>query len=419
MNEHSGHDLAIVDVALIDGTGGEPVDAATVVVRDGRIERVGSGSPPAGLPVVDGAGHTLIPGLFDCHIHLSLTGGANCDPDPEPDTFAVLRAARDAHRTLAAGFTTVRDTGGRDFMEMTLRDAIRRGIVRGPRLVLAGKIVSMTTPGCRWYPGMYREADGADEVRKAAREQLKMGADLVKLMATAAAFAPDEDPESVQYELEELRAAVEEAHKQNRHVAAHAEGVDGIRNAVHAGVDTIEHGDCLYQDEELMARMRQQGTHLVPTLTLYEEVMTRPEEPMPEFIRRNVARMHEANIRSFTRAVELEVPIAMGTDAGASFNPHGGNATELSLMVRYGMTPVQAISASTLGPARALRLDSELGTVEPGKLADLVLVAGDLGSDIELLRRPENVSAVVQRGEIVVDRRAGAAKPELNALLGS
>ena len=406
--------IAFRNAQLIDGTGRDSY-RGSIVVAGGRITAVGPGEPDTDgdTTTVDATGLAVLPGMIDAHVHLALNGGAESSSGVESDdAFAVLRFAADMERTLRAGFTVVRDLGGRNYIEMSLREAIERGITPGPRLRLCGKIVSMTTPGTDFYPGMYREADGPDEVRKAAREQLKHGADVIKLMATGAGFAPGEDPKATQYSEEEMRAAVEEAHHQNRTAAAHAEGIDGIRNAVNAGIDTIEHGDYLIEDEQVARKMAERGVALVPTMNLYDAILTSSEQSsVPDFILHNVRVLADANRRSFQMALELGVPIALGTDGGTAFNRHGENARELQLMVAAGMTPAQAIHAATGAAAKAVGLHAETGTLEVGKAADLVIVTRDPTTDIDVLTRPDEFALVMKRGSVVSASEAVLGQP--------
>jgi imidazolonepropionase-like amidohydrolase len=386
-----------------DGTGAEPY-AADVRIAGNRVVEVGAGlTPSADATVIDCNGATVMPGLIDLHIHMSEGSHESGSPGAEPnEVYGVLRAARDMARTVRAGITTVRDLGGRDFMEFWLRKAIQDGIVVGPRMKLAGKIISMTTAGSHWYPGMYAIADGADAVRRAAREQLAQGADLCKFMATAASFCPDEDPRWTQYSVEELRAGIEEAHKQGLPAAAHAEGVDGIRNAVEAGIDTIEHGDFLCEDESVIAAMAEKGVILVPTMKLYVAVVENLDKPgMPDFIRDNcqwIAPIHRESIRM---AHAAGVTIAMGTDCGPPFNRHSENATELQLMVGAGMSPVEAIVAATANAGRALGMADSLGTLQPGHLADVIVVGGDPTEDVSILADHDRIELVISDGRIV------------------
>jgi imidazolonepropionase-like amidohydrolase len=297
--------------------------------------------------------------------------------------------------------TTVRDVGGRHHLEFGFRKGVEAGLAIAPRLWLCGKIVSMTTPGADMWPGMYRQADGPWEVAKAVREQVKAGADAIKVMATGAIMAPaNERPGQAQYRPHELQAAVETAHGLGRRVAAHAHGIEGIRNAAAAGVDTIEHGTYLHQDPSVAAQMAERGIALVPTLKAGALLADPPGPGIPAEIveKARAARDHAG--RSFRLAMEAGVPIAMGTDAATSFNYHGENADELALMVEAGMTPMHAITAATSTAARALGRDHELGTLQPGLLADLIVVRGNPAVDVSLLREPPQ--AVFLGGRLVV-----------------
>ncbi len=252
--------LLITAARLFDGS--VPVRPARVLVDGGRIAAVGdAAAAPDGAERVDFPGATILPGLIDCHVHLADEGLPDGTVrDAEPAALRVLRMAEHARRTLAAGFTSVRDVGGRDHLEFGVRDGSRAGLIRAPRMTLAGKIVSQTTAGARMWRGMYREADGVWDVVKAVREQVAAGADVIKLMATGAVLAPGhERPGAAQLSAEELRAAVEAARSLGVHVAAHAHGIDGIRAAVDAGVDTIEHGTHSMRTAPSRARWRRAG----------------------------------------------------------------------------------------------------------------------------------------------------------------
>jgi imidazolonepropionase-like amidohydrolase len=308
--------------------------------------------------------------------------------------------AERARRTLMAGFTTVRDAGGRDHLEFALRRAAQEGLIRTPRLVLAGKIVSMTTAGASSWPGMYRQADGMGEVVKAVREQVAAGADVIKIMATGAVLAPGhERPTSAQFTSEELKAAVETAHGMGLRVAAHAHGIEGIARAVEAGVDTIEHGTHLHEDAGVAKEMAARGVFLVPTLKALARIAD-PEGPgVPEDMRAKAQDRRSDRDRTFRVALEVGVPIAMGTDAATPFNRHGENAEELDLMVSLGMSPVAAIAAASGVAARALGR-GDIGVLEPGRLADLVVWDDAPHDDVRVLQRAAHT--VFLGGELVV-----------------
>ncbi|MDP9281377.1 MAG: amidohydrolase family protein [Chloroflexota bacterium] len=378
---------------LIDGSGSAPLRPGAVLIEGDRIRAVGGRiDAPAGAERIDAPDATITPGLIDCHVHLSDAGLADASvQDRDPAGLRVLRMADHARRTLMAGFTTVRDAGGRDHLEFALRRAAQEGLIRTPRLVLAGKIVSMTTAGAASWPGMYRQADGVSEVVKAVREQVAAGADVIKLMATGAVLSPGhERPTSAQFTREELTAAVETAHAMGLRVAAHAHGIDGIARAVEAGVDTIEHGTHLHEDAGVAKEMAARGVFLIPTLKALARIAD-PEGPgVPEEMRAKAQDRRSDRDRTFRLALEVGVPIAMGTDAATPFNRHGENAEELELMVSLGMSPLAAIAAASSIAAHALGRD-DVGVLAPGKLADVVVWDGTPDEDIRALQRVPRV----------------------------
>ena len=399
--------VLLQNVTIIDGTGRETQNAMDVLISDGRISALGrSGSLSVEREETEIHtlhGMTLLPGLIDCHVHIFADGGSEGRiRADEPAGLALLRAAYHVRCTLEAGITTVRDLGGQAHMEFALRQAIAAGYCSGPRLVLAGKLLSMTSAGTEAFPGMYREADGADEVRKAAREQLKAGADVIKVMATGAVMTPGEEPGASQFTFDEMCAAAEEAHKVGRKMAAHAHGSTGILIAVHAGADTIEHGSLLCESPEAIRLMAERGVFLVPTLAT--GAMKTYAVEIPAFMAEKERQLGDAPQRSVKAALAAAIPIAMGTDAGVPFVKHGDNAIELVLMVEAGLSPMQAIVASTRNAARALGLQDEIGTIEVGKLADLLVVEGDPLVDIAVLANKERIRMVVQSGRVVVDK---------------
>jgi imidazolonepropionase-like amidohydrolase len=387
---------------LIDGTGATPMRPGAVLIEGDRIRSVGrhiDATPDAArLDVPEG---TITPGLIECHVHLSDAGLADASvQDRDPTGLRVLRMAEHARRTLVAGFTTVRDVGGRDHLEFALRRAAQEALIRTPRLVLAGKIVSMTTAGASAWAGMYRQADGVSEVIKAVREQAAAGADVIKIMATGAVLAPGhERPTSAHFTSDELKAAVATAHAMGLRVAAHAHGIDGIARAVVAGVDTIEHGTHLHEDAGVAKEMAARGVFLVPTLKALAGIADPEGTGVPDDMRAKARERRSDRDRTFRLALELGVPIAMGTDAATPFNRHGENAEELELMVALGMTPLVAIAAASGVAARALGRD-DIGVLAAGKLADVVLWEGMPAEDIHALRRAPR--AVFLGGERVV-----------------
>jgi imidazolonepropionase-like amidohydrolase len=389
--------LVLIGGTLIDGTGAEPLSGRAVVVEGGRITAVVDASQAPRGERVDLAGHTLLPGLINCHVHLCL--GAEADPvrplRDEPVSVTAIRALLRARETVEAGVTTVRDLGGRDYAEMAVRRAIEEGWAPGPRILAAGKAICMTG-GHGWWIG--RETDGPDDARKAVREQLKAGADVIKLIATGGVMTPGVEPGASQLTRDEMGAAIDEARKAGRRTAAHAQGSDGIADAVEAGITTIEHG--IFLTEEIVARMKARGTYLVATLNAPAAISAGGlAAGIPDFMVRKSDAVVPAHVASFQLARRVGVGIAAGSDAGTPLNRHGDFATELELMVKHGMSPLEVIRAATSVAAEALGLGAETGRVAPGFAADLVAVAGNPAERIQALG---DVRLVLTRGRTVV-----------------
>jgi len=375
--------LVLSGARIIDGTGAEPVRGRSVVVEKGIITAVVEDARAPRGNGVDLAGHTLLPGLINCHVHLCL--GAEADPvrplREESLGLTAIKALLRARETARAGVTTVRDLGGREYVEIAVRRAIQEGLVDGPRIVAAGRPVCMTGGHGHW---LGREADGPDDARKAVREQLKAGADVIKIIATGGILTPGVEPGSPQLTLEEMRAAIEEARKANRRTAAHAMAATGISDAIAAGITSIEHG--IYLTDEIVAHMRRDGTFLVPTLNAPAAIATGGlAAGIPEYIVRKTEQVVAAHVASFQLAHRAGVRIAAGADSGTPLNFHGSLLPELTLMVKYGMTPLEAIRAATVTAADCLGLGEVTGRVAPGYAADLIAVAGDPAERIEAL----------------------------------
>jgi imidazolonepropionase-like amidohydrolase len=395
--------LILSGAALIDGTGSAPVKGRAVVVEGDRIAAViPDGRHPAGATVLDLDGLTLLPGLINCHVHFCLGG----EPDParvlaeDPPATRVLKAALRARQTVEAGVTTVRDLGSVDGIALAIRDTTRAGLIPGPRVLAAARGICMTG-GHGWQFG--READGPDEVRKAVREQLKAGADVIKIFATGGVMTPGVEPGSPQLTPEEIRAAIEEARKAGRRTAAHAQAEQGIAACVDAGIDSIEHG--IFLTEPIAQQMAKAGIALVATLIAPEQIVVHGVKAgIPEFAVRKSEAVRGRHLESFRMAVRAGAPIAAGTDAGTPLNPHGSIVPELALMVKAGMTPLETIRAATATAARLVALGHEVGTIAPGLVADLVAVDGHPEERIEALA---DVRLVLASGRIVVQRVAG------------
>ena len=320
---------------------------ADIGLEGDRIAHVGNAPGAANDDdVVDLDGAWLLPGLIDCHVHLTQPTDAG-DPAKaasRSDAAVALDTADAARRTVMAGITTVRDVGGWNYVEMAVRHAVRSGQVPGPRMFLAGKLLSITTETVGYYPGMYDVADGPDAVRAAARRQLAHGADLIKVMATGALLSSEsEDATVIQFTLDELRAAVEIAHDNHKHVAAHCHALRGIENAVEAGADSIEH--CTFADDAVLKLMAERGTALVPTICAGALLFRDPEvvASMPGHLVQRMEAFNDVHDAAVRRAHELGVTIAMGTDAGTPGNHHGLNAHECVFLVEHcGLSPAEA-----------------------------------------------------------------------------
>ena len=372
---------------------------AWVRIEDDRIVEVTSGEPRSGQGArrVEAPNATLLPGLIDCHVHFAMSGGPDWLSEmKEPYALSCWRAAIHARKTLEAGFTTVRTLGGRPGADPALRDAQVAGIVEGPRIVATNLAICMTGGHGAWIG---READGPDDVRKAVREQLKAGADCIKLMATGGVMTPGVQPGSQQLADDEMRAGVDEAHKADRKVAAHAHGSEGIKAAVLAGVDSIEHGS--FMTDEIISLMRERGTFYSATLCSAQGFLDAPPNSVADWAMAKAGHVRTALDASFRRAYHAGVRLVLGTDAGTPFNRHGENARELALMVKLGVDPLDALRAGTRNGAELLGKLDLLGTLETGKAADLVLVEGDVVADISRLCNPTSIQLVVQAGRIV------------------
>ena len=394
-------------VAVIDGTGAAPAADRWVLVEDGRITAGGPEPLPASHPAagdrvteIDGAGHTLLPGLINCHVHLCNDGSADTLGQVRDDAIpiATLRAVKNLGIALSSGVTTVRDCGAADGIAIELARAVADRLIAGPRILAAGRVITMTG-GHGHFIG--READGPDAVRRATRTELKAGADFIKAMATGGVLTPGVEPDHGGLAEDELLWVARTAHSAGRRTACHAIGGQGIKNALRAGIDSIEHG--FHLDDEALELAVSSGAFLVPTLVAIESITANAGRPeLPDWVVRKAAAESGAHRAAFAAALAAGVSIAAGTDAGTPFNPHGDLARELGLMVDYGMTPLQAIVAATASAARNLDLQHQVGTVEAGKRADLILVAGDPAADIKRLGQ---VTLVMKDGQLVHDTR--------------
>jgi imidazolonepropionase-like amidohydrolase len=397
--------LWLTGARLFDGTGAPLRESTAILVEDGIIRRVADAreSCPDGARQVDVGQRVLMPGLTDAHTHASgsvpkVAKGAE-EPLPGIADHFMQAELRDY---LRLGVTTIRVCGSQGAAPQRARQAMRYGAFRGPRLLTCGKIVSATAPGGRFYGDMYREADGPDDIRRAVREQIRAGADFVKVMTTGARSNELEDPEPLQLTDPELAAVTDEAHRLGYRVAAHAEGLDGCAAAIRHGVDTVEHGMYLHRRPDLLEAMAASGQVLVPTLSGYywmaglgeviDPAAAQAEPEMPPVL----AELAQHNLRegaaSMRAAQQAGVRIALGSDMSVA------TGLEIQRMVQHGLTPAQTLVAATKTAAEALGLDEHIGTVAEGKLADLIIVDGDPLREPQLLSDPARIWLVLQLG---------------------
>lgn len=394
---------------LVDVRAGTVLTNQAILIEGDRIKETGpaqtvSAHAPPGAQVIDLGGATVLPGLVDCHTHVTSQPENYYD-----DIFrkSVIDAAVVAHvyarRTVEAGFTTIRDVGAAEFIDVALRNAINSGAVVGPRMQVATLTVGATgghgdasgfSPYIK-FGGFSGIADGVDEIRKLIRFEVKNGADLIKLLATAGVLSEEESVGAPQFSQEEMNAVVEEAAMWGKKVAAHAHGTEGIKRAVRAGVASIEHGSLL--DDEAIKMMKERGTYLVADIYNDDYIISEYSRlGYPEKIIEKERKVGRAQRESFQRAVKAGVKIAFGTDAGVY--PHGWNAKQFAHMVRWGMTPMQAIQAATVSAADLLGWTDRIGAIERGRFADIIAVSGDPISDVTVL---ENVGFVMKGGQVI------------------
>jgi imidazolonepropionase-like amidohydrolase len=403
--------LAIINGTIIDGRGGDPL-IGTLLVENEHIIALG-GKDQVAIPrdatVIDAMGGSILPGLIDCHVHFMLEYPDIMSGLTTPPSLRLLQGIPRMKATLEAGVTTVRDAGG---TPAGLKIAVERGIIAGPRMQVAVSLISQTGGhgdgffpccvdiglfGIRFYDVPNGVADGIEEVRKTTREILRAGADWIKLATTGGVLSVSDATTSSQLTVEEIASAVYEAAAQEKRCMAHAQGSQGIKNALIGGVASIEHG--VYLNDELIDLMLEKEVYLVPTLVAplaVTEFAREHPDILPPMMAAKANDVIEAHQQSFRQAVEAGVNIAMGTDAGVG--KHGENGRELLLMVENGMTTMQAIVASTQNAARLLHLDKHIGTLEVGKLADVIVVKGDILADISKIVDQTNIQLVLKGG---------------------
>ena len=392
---------------LLDVRTGKTLTNQAIVIEDGRIVSVGADTETADAiaKVIDLSGKTVLPGLIDAHTHITF------DPKFGYDRLAIslpreaLIGAKNARITLLAGFTTIRNVGATEFADIALRDAINAGDVPGPRIDASGPALSITGGHCddnllpyEWHAMEVGVADGVENVQHKVREVIKYGADVIKVCATGGVLSLGDNPQASQFTQEELRAIIADAHRLGRKVAAHAHGAQGILWAAEAGVDSIEHGS--YIDDAAIAAMKQHGTYLVPTLYLGDWFLENaPKMNVPPSMLAKGKEVMPAARKNIAHAFASGVKVGFGTDAAVY--PHGLNAHEFAVMVKLGLTPLQAIQAATVNDADLLGWSDIIGVIESNHFADIIAVDGDPLQDVTTLERVKFVmkGGVVYKNE--------------------
>jgi len=395
---------------VLDVKTGKTLDNQAIVIEDDKIVSLGPGADAkaAGATIVDLPNATVLPGLIDSHTHITFDPkGLGYESLGISVPREALTGAKNARITLEAGFTTIRNVGASGYSDVALRDAINDGDVPGPRMLVSGPALGITGGHCDNNLLPFEEhkqaegvADGVENVQHKVREVIKYGADVIKICATGGVMSKGDDPNASQFTLEEMKTIVAEAHRLGRKVAAHAHGAEGVRWASDAGVDSIEHGHLM--DDASIATLKKNGTYLVPTLYLMDwNRENMGQRHAPDYIVRKMQSVSAVGQNNAKKAFAAGVKVAFGTDAAVY--PHGLNAHEFAVYVRLGMTPLQAIQTATLNASDLLGWSTKIGTIEPGKFADLVAVDGDPLQDVTTLER---VKFVMKGGEVVKNNYA-------------
>lgn len=392
---------------LITGDGKSLKDVS-VLIKDGVISEVGSDlKKGTDVEVLDYSDRVVMPGIIDTHVHVGYDGIA-ADPDEVrllSDEFLSIRGGVVAERLLNNGVTTAGDAASRGNISFAVREAIEKGIVNGPRLLVCGRMISIT--GGRDPMSGYSEANGVDDVRRAVREEIARGIHFIKLASTGAISAMHTESMSPQFNLDELQAAAEETHKVGKMAHAHAYGDVGIKNTILAGVDVLVHGHPL--NEENIDLMKKHGTMYMPTIvTYYESQLHHDDGDLPEYMVRKEKEIYPLIEEGVKSAVKAGLEMVLGSDSGMPYTPFGRSSMEeMELMVKIGRLPeMDAIVAGTLNAAKALKIDSQIGTIEAGKSADILVLASgkDPVKDISLLKDPESIERVILKGKTVISR---------------
>ncbi len=413
--------ILITNGTLIDGTGQDPVYNGAVLAKNNRILAVGKASEiprPVETTVIDAGGGAILPGFIDTHVHFFIEGLNLISFMTKPFSLTFYETVDRMKRTLDAGITSVRDAGGTDF---GTKMAVEQGLIPGPRMQISISVLSTTGGhGDTWlrsgkefgfmppypgHPGFSVICDGVEQVRQKVREILRAGAEVIKVCSTGGVASPTDHPDFTQFSPEELAVMVQEGeYRRGIKVMAHAQGAEGIKNAVRAGIHSIEHG--IYVDDEGIELMKQKGTFMVPTLVAPLGVLEDAETSagVPEYAVRKARETVEDHAENIAKAYRAGVRIAMGTDAGVI--AHGTNLRELGLMADIGMSPMDVLVATTRDAAACLGWEKRVGTLEPGKLADVVITRIDPLADLHALADTHNISLVMKDGQVVKDIRA-------------
>jgi imidazolonepropionase-like amidohydrolase len=390
---------------LLDVKSGQLLHDQTITIENDKIVSIGpaSSATAAGTTIIDLSQATVLPGMIDAHTHLTMDPGHfGYDGLAISTPREALIGAKNARTTLLAGFTTVRNVGAGGYSDIALRDAINAGDVPGPRILASGPALGITGGHCdndllpyEFHSTADGVADGVEAVQHKVREVIKYGADVIKICATGGVLSKGDDPNASQFTLEEMKAIVADAHRLGRKVAAHAHGAQGVQLASEAGVDSIEHGHLM--DDASIATLKKNGTYIVPTLYLMDWNRENADKAnLPEFLKAKMAMVSAQGAKNLKKAFDAGLKVALGTDAAVY--PHGLNAHEFAVYVRLGMTPIQSIRTGTVNAADLLGWSDKVGSLEPGKWADIVAVDGDPLTDITTLQQ---VKFVMKGGEVV------------------